>query len=57
MYFLSKVDFFKIKNTSNLGKEKIEILLREYLTKLSVKIDIDKTSKNLEIEYINGIKD
>ena len=44
-------------NTSNLGIKKIEILLREYLTKLSVKIEIDKTSKNLEIEYANGIKD
>ena len=32
-------------------------MLREYLTKLSVKIDMDNTSNDLEIEYINGIKE
>ena len=33
------------------------MLLREYLTKLSVKIDMNNTSNDLEIEYINGIKE
>ena len=56
-YFLSNADFFKIKNASDLGKKKIFKSHREYLTKLSVKIDIDNTSKNLEKEYINGIKE
>ena len=32
------------------------MLLLEYLTKLSVKKDIDKTSNSLDNEYISGIK-
>ena len=43
-------DFFIIKKTKDLGNRKILILLLEYRTRLSVKIDIDKTSNNLNNE-------
>ena len=53
--FLIIVDFCRIKKTNNLGIRKILKLLREYLTKMSVNREIDKTSTTLESEYINGI--
>ena len=53
--FLVKEDCFKIKITNLLGSSKILKLLLEYLTKLSVKKEIDKISTNLVNEYINGI--
>tara|TARA_B100000965_G_C19188039_1_gene581889 strand:+ start:348 stop:563 length:216 start_codon:yes stop_codon:yes gene_type:complete len=44
-----------MKKIKVLGIKKILIFDLEYLTKLSVKIEIDKTSINLEIEYKKGI--
>ena len=41
-------DFFRTRKTSVLGNMSIHKLLLEYLTKMSVNIDIDKTSNNLE---------
>ena len=53
--FLNIDDLFKTKKTKDLGKAKILQLLLEYLTKLSVRIDIEITSINLDNEYIRGI--
>ena len=50
-----KADLFKIKKTNFLGISKILELLLEYLTKISVNSEIEKTSKNLDNEYINGM--
>ena len=46
-----------MKKAKFLGIKNILELDLEYLTKLSVNIDIDKTSINLENEYIRGIKE
>ena len=48
--FLTNLDFLKIKKINDLAIKKILKLLLEYLNKLSVKIEIMNTSKNLEIE-------
>tara|TARA_B100000579_G_C22388140_1_gene646036 strand:+ start:454 stop:624 length:171 start_codon:yes stop_codon:yes gene_type:complete len=50
-------DFFKTKKINFLGNKKILTLLLEYLTKLSVKKEINKTSTNLNNEYIIGIRE
>ena len=50
------LDFFKTRKIKLLGIKKILIFDLEYLTKLSVSIEIDKTSINLEKEYKIGIK-
>ena len=55
--FLIKADFFKIKKINDLGNRKILILLLEYLTNVSVKMEIKKTSMNLDSEYIIGTND
>ena len=56
-YFLITDDFLRIMKTIFLGITKKILLLLEYLTKESVNKDIDKTSTNLDNEYINGIKE
>ena len=48
--FLAMDEFFKIKKTIDLGIKNIVELVREYLTKRSVKNEIKITSINLEIE-------
>ena len=55
IYFLIIDDLFKIKKINLRGCRNTLILLLEYLTKQSVNIDIDNTSTNLDIEYINGV--
>ena len=55
-YLLTIFNFLKVKKINDLGIKNILKLLLEYLTRLSVKIDISKTSKNLENEYKKGIK-
>ena len=52
-----KLDFLKSKKINFLAIKKILTLLLEYLTKLSVNIEIMNTSRNLEIEYKKGIKE
>ena len=55
MNFLTIFDFFKIKKINNRGIKKILVFDLEYLTKISVKKEIDRTSKILEIEKRKGI--
>ena len=43
-----------MRKTRVLGKRKKFILVLEYLTNISVKMEIDRTSTNLETEYKIG---